>query len=64
MYEGIVEIKKEFIHEKDVRSKVLSFHVILSHSKKINEMLTELNINLGKTCSNKLQQNEECQSTV
>ena len=40
--DGIVEIKKEFICEKDARSKVLSIHVASSHSKKIDEMLKEL----------------------
>ena len=39
--EGIVEIKKDFFCEKDVRSKVSSTNVTFSHSKKIEKMLTE-----------------------
>ena len=42
--EGIIEIKKEFIYEKDVRSKVLTINVASSHSKKKVEMLTQLKI--------------------
>ena len=42
--EVIVEIKKEFICEKDSGPKLLSIHVMSSHSKQIDEMLTELKI--------------------
>ena len=57
--EGIVEIKKECIYEKDVRSKVLTINVMSSHSKKRYEMLTELKINGIKHVSLKHATTEE-----
>ena len=42
--EGIIEIKKDFIYEKDMRSKVSKINVMSSQSKKIDKMLTELKI--------------------
>ena len=38
--EGIVETNNKFTHEKEARSKLLSIHVVSSHSKKIDEILT------------------------
>ena len=57
--DGVVEIKKEFICEKDARSKVLSIHVASSHSKKIDEMLKELKIDGIRNVSFKRASTEE-----
>ena len=59
MEEGIVETKKQCIYEKDARSKVLKVNVMSSHSKKIDEMLTEIKMDGLKHVSLKHSTTEE-----
>ena len=49
--EGIIEIKKECIYEKDVRSKVLKMNAKSPNSEKTEEMLTELKMDGMKNAS-------------